>query len=143
MSANRGKPAIASWAPDRIDVFVRTADARLVHNWVHGDRSGAVNLGGEIASDPVAVAYGVDLLSVFARSRGLSLLHWVWDAKQSRMVGPEDWGRPDTTGALVPDPGSVGPGWEPGAVGDSERSGCVSQPRSVCGAESRLSGEQP
>ncbi|WP_437959481.1 M12 family metallopeptidase [Sorangium sp. So ce119] len=51
-------PAIASWGPDRFDVFVRGLDGRLWHNqWTSTTSwSGAVPLGGMLGSSPAAVA---------------------------------------------------------------------------------------
>ncbi len=108
MTRKPGKPAVASWAADRIDVFVRTAGQALLHTWFEGDNSGASILEGAITTDPVAMAHGVNLLSVFAGSTSQSLLRWRWDVDELRMVGPEDWGR------LVTPPVPIS--WRPGQV---------------------------
>lgn len=111
MATKFGKPAIASWAPDRIDVFIRTENHTLLHSWSHGDQGATVDLGGKLASDPVAAAYGEHRLSVFARGADLSLMQWLWDPLQSRMLSPENWGW------LATDPVAIG--WRSGGLVDA------------------------
>ena len=106
--ARRGKPAIVSWGGDRLDVFVRTERDELLHQWSEGTDGATERIGGPIASDPVAAAYGEDLLSVFVLSPSQSLLHWSWNPGDRRMHGPDDWGR------LATPPMPIS--WQPGQL---------------------------
>jgi len=46
-------PAVVSWEPDRIDIFVRGADNALWHKcWDHGRWSDWESLGGVLTSAP-------------------------------------------------------------------------------------------
>jgi microsomal dipeptidase-like Zn-dependent dipeptidase len=62
-------PAVCSWAPGRLDVFVRGTDNALWTKWYDGNNwSGYLQLGGEpIASDPAAVSWGPNRIDVFVR----------------------------------------------------------------------------
>jgi hypothetical protein len=77
--------AAASWAPDRLDVFVRGTDSALYHRW----RSGAgawspaghqwERLGGILTSRPTVVARAANRLDVFVRGLDLALWHRAWN----------------------------------------------------------------
>src|SRR5258708_7965708 len=60
-------PAVASWAPGRLDVFVRGTDNQLWHKWFAGTWSGWEPLGGSLTSAPTVTAWGPGRLDVFAR----------------------------------------------------------------------------
>jgi len=79
-------PAVCSWAPGRLDVFVRGTDNCLYtkswdgkqwHNWFQ--------LGVEqISSDPAAVSWGPNRIDVFARGTDNCLYTKSWDGNQWR-----------------------------------------------------------
>lgn len=81
-----GKPAVASWGPDRLDVFFKSIHGTLIHAWQDGGSEGSHDLGGNLDSDPVAVVRGDGILDVFARSAEQWLLHWSWDPELKRLV---------------------------------------------------------
>ncbi|MBR0820239.1 hypothetical protein [Bradyrhizobium liaoningense] len=94
-----GKPAVASWETNRLDVFIRSQARTLVYAFNHFGVEGAVNLGGALGSDPVAVTRGPGRLDVFARGDDFRCLHWAWDQTLGRMVE-----RPPLPGLLGTDP---------------------------------------
>jgi hypothetical protein len=61
-------PSAVSWAPGRIDVFVRGCDGNIWHEWTNiggpYDWEGWENLGGPISTVPSAVSRGSGLLDV-------------------------------------------------------------------------------
>ena len=70
---------VSSWAPDRLDCFVRGGDNRLWHRWWHGSGwSGWEHLGGAIFNDPGAVSWGPDRIDVFAPSGNRRMYHKWW-----------------------------------------------------------------
>jgi hypothetical protein len=73
-------PAVASWAPGRLDVFVRGADNALWHRWYQGGWSGWESLGGYLTSDPAAVSWSGGRIDVFARGGDYGLWHEYFDA---------------------------------------------------------------
>lgn len=63
-------PAVSSWAPNRLDTFVRGTDNALWHKWWDGSRwSDWESLGGNLTSDPAAVSWGPNRTDVFARGQ--------------------------------------------------------------------------
>ncbi|USQ85310.1 hypothetical protein NFX46_16900 [Streptomyces phaeoluteigriseus] len=86
-----GRPAASYVHPGRLDIFVRSREATLVHLWLADGVPGALDLGGWVDrfSEPVAVHRDPEGLDVFAVA-GLKLLHWRWDAARGRMIGPEE-----------------------------------------------------
>src|SRR5262245_39667056 len=80
-----GKPAVASWSPDRLDVFFKSKQGTLIHAWQEGNSKGSHDLGGSLDSDPAAVTRGTGLLDVFARSAEQRMLHWSWKPELGRM----------------------------------------------------------
>lgn len=86
-----GKPGASYLRPGRLDVFVRSREATLVHLWLADGVPGALDLGGRVDqfAEPVAVHREPQGLDVFAVG-GLKLLHWRWDAARGRMIGPEE-----------------------------------------------------
>lgn len=85
-----GKPGASYLQPGRLDIFVRSREATLVHLWLADGEPGALDLGGRVDrfAEPVAVHRDPQGLDVFAVG-GLKLLHWRWDAARGRMIGPE------------------------------------------------------
>jgi hypothetical protein len=45
------KPAAASWAPDRLDVFVRTKTGSLLHSWLDHSFGGIADHRGSLVSN--------------------------------------------------------------------------------------------
>ena len=61
-------PAVSSWAPNRLDVFVAGTDNVLYHKYWNGSSwSGFENLGGILTSAPGAVSWGNNRIDVFGR----------------------------------------------------------------------------
>ena len=75
-----GAPAVASWAPDRLDCFVRGTDNRMYHKWWDGGRwQGWEDLGGTIVDAPAAVSWGPHRIDCFAPGSDNHLYHKWWD----------------------------------------------------------------
>ncbi len=61
-------PAVASWQPNRLDVFAGGTDNSLFHIWWDGQRwSSWESLGGGLTSSPAAVSWGPNRIDVFVR----------------------------------------------------------------------------
>jgi hypothetical protein len=75
-------PAVASWAPGRLDVFVRGGDNRLYHGWLDG---GGWHFFEQLAGDffmvgnPAAASWGSDRIDVFMRGGDSKLYHGWYD----------------------------------------------------------------
>lgn len=80
-------PAVASWASNRIDVFVRGTDGNLWHQAWTGGWSGwepfGAPPGGLAGDDPTAVASATGRIDVFARGSDSHLWHRVYDGALS------------------------------------------------------------
>lgn len=83
------RPGIASWGPDRVDVFLRSAKGSLIHVWRQGAATAMLDMGGQLASSPVAVTRGDQRLDVFARDMNQRLLWWTWSTTDQALVGPQ------------------------------------------------------
>jgi hypothetical protein len=93
-------PAVSSWAPNRLDTFVRGTNNALYHKWWNGTRwSDWENLGGVLTSAPAAVSWGNNRIDVFARGQGNRLYHLWWDS--SRWSSWEDLGGNITSAPAV------------------------------------------
>ena len=68
-------PGVSSWAPGRLDVFVRGTDSALWHKWFQGGWSGWESLGGVLTSEPAAVSWGNGRIDVFVRGTDSALWH--------------------------------------------------------------------
>jgi hypothetical protein len=80
-------PAVASWAPRRLDVFVRGTNHHLMHNWYDGHKWWAKPAGGErwedlgapsgveLASAPAAVSWGEKRIDCFVKGNDNRLWH--------------------------------------------------------------------
>jgi Concanavalin A-like lectin/glucanases superfamily/Repeat of unknown function (DUF346) len=76
-------PAVASRAPDRLDIFVRGENDGLWHKTWNGQVwSDWEDLGGRLTSSPAAVSWGPDRLDVFVRGHDGQLAHKQWDSVQ-------------------------------------------------------------
>ena len=61
-------PAVASWAANRLDCFVRGTDSHMWHKWWAGAGwSGWEDLGGILTSAPAAVSWGPNRIDCFVR----------------------------------------------------------------------------
>jgi hypothetical protein len=80
-----GAPAVASWGPGRLDLFVQGGNHMLYHAW--SVNSGSSYLGwqslgappGGIVGSPAAVSWGPNRIDVFARGANNALWHTWWD----------------------------------------------------------------
>lgn len=69
-------PAIAAWAPGRLDAFVKAANGNLLHAYnANGVWSSWENLGGSYVSGPAATAWGSGRLDVVIRNTSGTLTH--------------------------------------------------------------------
>lgn len=93
-------PTVASWQPNRLDVFVRGTDNALYHKWWDGSRwLDWESLGGVLTSPPGAVSWGPNRIDVFARGTDNTLFHKWWDG--SRWNDWESLGGVLTSGPAV------------------------------------------
>jgi len=72
-------PAASSWAPGRLDVFVRGTDNAMWHKWFDGAWRGWESLGGGLTSEPAAVSWGPGRIDGFARGTDNQLWHKWFD----------------------------------------------------------------
>jgi hypothetical protein len=68
-------PDVCSWAPGRLDTFVRGGDNALWHKYFENGWSDWESLGGHLTSDPSAVSWGNGRIDVFARGEDNALIH--------------------------------------------------------------------
>lgn len=68
--------AVASWAPNRVDAFIRGMDGALYQKWFDGvNWNGWTSRGGSISGPPAVVSWGQNRLDVFARGVDGALVH--------------------------------------------------------------------
>ena len=75
-------PAVTSWAPGRLDLFVEGGDSSLWHRWSAdggASWSGWENLGGVLVGGPGAVSWGNNRIDVMVRGSDNQLWHKWWD----------------------------------------------------------------
>ncbi len=73
-------PAVCSWGPNRLDVFVLATDSSLYHKFWNGSAwSGWEGLGGTLSATPCAVSWGPNRIDVFGRGTDNGLWHKWWD----------------------------------------------------------------
>jgi hypothetical protein len=60
-----GNPAVVSWAPGRIDVFIRAANNGLAHKWFDGHWSGWEDTGALVTASPTVASEGPGQLDLF------------------------------------------------------------------------------
>jgi hypothetical protein len=99
-------PSVSSWAPGRLDTFVRGTDSALWHKWFQGGWSDWESLGGVLTSEPSAVSWGNGRIDVFARATDSALWHKWFDGGWS---GWESLG-----GVLTSGPAACS--WAPGRL---------------------------
>ncbi|MFB7453407.1 hypothetical protein [Streptomyces sp. NPDC056194] len=68
----RSRLTAASWGPERVDLFYRGANDRLVQrlkaDW-SGGWTGEIDLGGRLTGTPAAVSWGPNRIDVFYRGQ--------------------------------------------------------------------------
>ncbi len=80
VSAPGSGPAVASWASNRLDVFVRGADNALWWKVWNGSTWGTwTKIGGILTSDPAAVSWGPNRIDVFVKGVNDHLYHIFYD----------------------------------------------------------------
>src|SRR6185369_14180436 len=99
-------PAIASWAPGRLDLFYMSSRGTLLHSWFQNRWSSEEDLGGALASAPAAVSWGPGRLDVFAKGTSGDLQH-IWHEN-----GWHSW--ESLGGTLTSGPGVAS--WAPGRL---------------------------
>jgi hypothetical protein len=74
------RPAVASWGPNRLDVFGLGTDNNAMHHiaW-DGGSWGWDSLGGGFTSPPAVASWGPNRLDVFGRGTDNSMYHGWWD----------------------------------------------------------------
>ena len=89
-------PTVASWSPNRLDVFARGLNQALWHIYWNGARWSAwENLGGVLLSAPAAVSWGPNRIDVFTRGRNQALYIY-WDGVR--------WSAWEDLGGITSDP---------------------------------------
>lgn len=95
-------PAIASWAPGRLDVFWRSTGFLLHHRWLeNGVWSGIEDLGagnGSVAGSPSAVSSDVNRIDVFHFNASGNLVrrhingnvNWTWNTETITIAAAND-----------------------------------------------------
>jgi hypothetical protein len=73
--ASGSGPAASSWAPGRLDVFVRGTDNQIWHKFYAGGWSTFSPLGGGTMDSPAAVSWGNGRIDVFVRGTDNQLWH--------------------------------------------------------------------
>jgi len=69
----------ASWAENRLDVFVRGDNTHLMHRWWAGNGwSGWEDLGGELAAAPACVSWGPNRIDCFILGKNDNQLWHLW-----------------------------------------------------------------
>jgi hypothetical protein len=80
--ASGASPAISSWGPGRLDVFVRGGDSAIWHNSYNGFVwSGWQSLGGDVLGNPTAVSYAPDQIDLFGVGTDGNIYHKFWDGR--------------------------------------------------------------
>ena len=70
--------ALASWGPDRLDIFARSDASSVIHKWWDGKSWSAwQSLGGKILREPVAVSCRKNRIDVFALGTDSACWH-IW-----------------------------------------------------------------
>jgi hypothetical protein len=75
---------VATWGPNRLDVFVIGTDSALYHKWWNGSAwgpslTGYENMGGVCTSRPRVTAWGPNRLDVFVTGTDSALYHKWWN----------------------------------------------------------------
>ena len=72
-------PAVCSWAPGRLDLFVRGGDNALWHKYFDGGWSAWESLGGILTSAPSAVSWGKGRIDVVACGLNNTIIYLRFD----------------------------------------------------------------
>jgi ABC-type taurine transport system substrate-binding protein len=77
-------PKVASWGPNRLDIFVTGTDSALYHKWFDGAAWGPSltdyeYMGGVIQGEPKVVSWGPSRLDVFVTGTDSALYHKRFD----------------------------------------------------------------
>lgn len=123
--ATNGGPAVTTWGPGRLDLFVRGTDNQLYHKWYSNNRwsderdgfpAGWQPLGGQLTSDPSAVAWGSGRIDVFAVGPSHNLVHRWFDTRDGGWSGWESLGGglQEISGNLIGSPAVSS--WSPGRL---------------------------
>ena len=92
-----GGPAATTWGQGRLDLFARGNDNQLYHKWFSNNRwsdnrdgfpAGWEPLGGQLTSDPSAVAWSPNRIDVFAIGPSHDLIHKWWTQKRRFRTPP-------------------------------------------------------
>jgi hypothetical protein len=87
-------PAVASWQPNRLDVFGRGQNNALWHIWWDGTRwSNWEDLGGILTSAPAAVSWGANRIDVFGVGQNQRTLAYMVGWYPLEQLG-RSWGSP-------------------------------------------------
>ncbi len=73
-----GDPDIASWEPNRLDVFARGWENGLWDRYWAGSWSAWGVIGTELVSGPGAVSWGPNRIDVVGRAANNTVKHWYW-----------------------------------------------------------------
>ncbi len=76
----KDSPTVASWATNRLDVFVRGIDDALWHKvWDGSNWTGWESLGGVLTSSPAAASWGENRIDIFALGLDREVWQQTWD----------------------------------------------------------------
>jgi hypothetical protein len=105
-----GNPAVVSWGPGRIDVFIRAADHDLAHKWFDGGHwsRGWEDMGAAVTANPTVASEGPGQLDLFVVGGDQAL----WQ----RTFNPWGWSNWIRIGGVLqpgtsPSAASFGPGF--------------------------------
>ena len=100
-------PAVASWGPERLDLFWRGSDNHLKHAWLApgGQWSGVQDLGGQLRGAPAAVSWGPGRIDVFWRGMDSQLEHIAYPCYGQSWCRDDGWSNSEKLGGyLTTDP---------------------------------------
>ena len=96
--SGEAEPAISSWGPGRLDLFVCGTNKSLWHRWWEKEIGWSAweNLGGVLTSPPSAVSWGKNRIDVVARAQYGETYHWAWNGSSwsSENIGGAPKGAP-------------------------------------------------
>ena len=100
-------PTVSSWAPNRLDVFVRGSDNALYHkSWNGIGWSPYERLGGNLEGAPAAISRGPNLIDVFFRGRDNHLYQKSYNGSTWRSI-VDLGGGPTRRRSVFLEPGSA------------------------------------
>ena len=149
----------ASWAANRLDIFVTGTNSAMWHKWWDGSTwRGWENLGGICVSEPAAVSWGNNRIDTFVIGTDNALYHKWWDGSAWRGweslggvctygVGAASWSANRLDVFVIGTDNALyhkwwdGSAWRPaGRTGAWEHLGgvCISEPASVSWGANRI-----